>query len=96
MFLRRAANLVLSLTVLEETLAIFEFNTRRALTDLRWIVDLAGQGKPKKATLVKDAGDLFTDAIRSYAGGAAPPEPDLLGPLGSCDRCCAHVPGRWG
>ncbi len=59
---------IVSMTTLEETLAMAESRPLRALAEIQFIIGLAGQSKNiRKARLVKEAGDLLDDDIRAYA-----------------------------
>ncbi len=69
-------DVTISITVLEETLAMWGTNPRRALAEVRATLDVVGQLRSaKRARVVKEAGDLLNDDIRAYAAGKPSPEP---------------------
>jgi hypothetical protein len=72
----REVDVIIGITVLEETLAMWASNPRRALAEIQAILNLVGQlRKAKRARVVKEAGDLLNDDIRAYAAGKPSPEP---------------------
>jgi hypothetical protein len=68
-------NVVISMTVLEETFARWTSAPSHATAEIKFILDVAGMNNPKQARVVKEAGDLLNDDIRAYAAGGTNARP---------------------